>query len=348
MSQLTTYPQLVRLIEEEFRRGIFEARRQLERQRIRTYWRVGRFMDRHIRGHKLSEDGQHDFFSRLAGDTRREIYFLKQIRVFFQAYPSVPDQDGVSWSHYRELALIPTKAQRLKWERRIVKERIPCQDFYDMLHKRIQAPAPVPMPVEPGARLICRRGRLYTYKVISPAEIPWSTDSVVVDLGFGIRREIAAKTTASLGAGQKVVSYKRGKVYTIKRAEVRAEELYTYRAFVERVIDGDTLIVNIDCGFDCWSHQRLRLLGVNTPELSNKGGVPAQRFVRRTLKPCPWIIVKTCLDKQGKYGRYLADVFFLAGGTADGTADARRVAAEGTHLNQLLLDSGHAEMYKSG
>jgi len=42
---------------------------------------------------------------------------------------------------------------------------------------------------------------------------------------------------------------------------------YVYRCTLDRVIDGDTIDVNIDLGFDVWLHkQRVRLAGIDTPE----------------------------------------------------------------------------------
>ena len=42
--------------------------------------------------------------------------------------------------------------------------------------------------------------------------------------------------------------------------------MYTYKAKLDRVVDGDTLDANIDLGFDITVHKRIRLAGINTPE----------------------------------------------------------------------------------
>ena len=44
------------------------------------------------------------------------------------------------------------------------------------------------------------------------------------------------------------------------------EKLYHYKAKIDRVVDGDTVDVSIDLGFDMHSRQRVRLWGINTPE----------------------------------------------------------------------------------
>lgn len=343
----TTYPRLVRLIEDEFQRGIFQARRQLERQRVETYWRVGEYIDGYICNNKFNEEAQQVFFSDLARDVNRDRSFLKELRTFFLTYPELPRNDGLAWSHYRGLIQLPTKKERGQWERRIISEGIRCQDFGDLLRaenrKKHRDAGAQEAQVSPAVRsLACTRGRLYTYRVVSPHEIPWSQHSVVVDTGFDGRLEVRVETepAAALFGGHIVVSHKEGDGYTVKRTDTRVEELYTYKAYLDRVVDGDTILANIDCGFHSWSHKDLRFFGINAPELSEPGGGEAKRFVQRTLETCSFFVVKTYRDRQEKYGRYLADVFFKPGET-----DGQRVADEGKHLNQLLLDEGLAGVY---
>ena len=42
--------------------------------------------------------------------------------------------------------------------------------------------------------------------------------------------------------------------------------MYTYKAKLDRVVDGDTIDANIDLGFDITIHKRIRLAGIDTPE----------------------------------------------------------------------------------
>ena len=62
---------------------------------------------------------------------------------------------------------------------------------------------------------------------------------------------------------------------------------YEYRARVRRVIDGDTLDMDIDLGFEVVLASRVRLLGINTPEVvgvNKAGGLAATEFVREWLR----------------------------------------------------------------
>ena len=92
--------------------------------------------------------------------------------------------------------------------------------------------------------------------------------------------------------------------------------LYTYKAVVEKVVDGDTLLVRIDLGFNVWVNQRIRFRGINTEELNKtlsplvgegrgKGtlsrATQAKIFVEEKLKNIEFIVIKTY--KTDMYGR---------------------------------------------
>ena len=112
--------------------------------------------------------------------------------------------------------------------------------------------------------------------------------------------------------------------------------MYTYKAKVLKVIDGDTIDVLIDLGFDIQHKIRLRLFGINTPETRTKDlkekylGLTSKWYLSHLLKNRD-IIVKTY--KTGKYGRYLATIY-LKGSKKS--------------INQKILEEGLAEIYFGG
>lgn len=109
--------------------------------------------------------------------------------------------------------------------------------------------------------------------------------------------------------------------------------MYTYKATVRRIVDGDTIYVDIDLGFFLRQMMKVRLRGVNTPEIRGKErpeGLKAKQFVIDALADCPAIVIKT--SKIGKYGRYIADVWYLPG-----SDDAGEILKKGKNLTQVLL-----------
>lgn len=82
--------------------------------------------------------------------------------------------------------------------------------------------------------------------------------------------------------------------------------LYHYRATLLRVVDGDTIDVSLDMGFNTWCSQRLRLLDVDTPERSEPGWAEATSFTASSLLAGS-IVVNTV--KRDSFGRWLAKVW---------------------------------------
>jgi micrococcal nuclease len=94
--------------------------------------------------------------------------------------------------------------------------------------------------------------------------------------------------------------------------------MYQYSAIVKKVIDGDTLEINIDLGLAVWVHnEKIRLYGINTPEVYGVkrdspewvAGNNASEFVKSVLKENDEIRIETIKDRKEKYGRYLAIVY---------------------------------------
>ena len=91
--------------------------------------------------------------------------------------------------------------------------------------------------------------------------------------------------------------------------------MYEYRCKVVKIIDGDTVDVDIDLGFGVWLHkERVRLYGIDTPESrtrdleEKKYGLAAKDFLTGMLDD-DQIILKTHKDKTGKFGRILGELW---------------------------------------
>ena len=116
-------------------------------------------------------------------------------------------------------------------------------------------------------------------------------------------------------------------------------KLFHYNAKVTRVVDGDTVDCLIDMGFDLHHKQRVRLYGINTPEtrtrdkIEKKAGLAAKaRLVEMLKENKNYCVVKTSLDKKGKFGRTLGTLF----------------NDSGKNLNETLVKEGYAERYTGG
>ncbi len=121
---------------------------------------------------------------------------------------------------------------------------------------------------------------------------------------------------------------KAGKKAALKRPQAPT---YLYKALVERAVDGDTLVLRIDLGFQVWKEQRVRLAGINALPLDEAQGYKAFEYVRDQMAKAAFVLVKT--NKIDIYGRYVADLFY-----SFKEKDPDLIFREGRWLNQELLD----------
>ena len=119
--------------------------------------------------------------------------------------------------------------------------------------------------------------------------------------------------------------------------------MYEYKADVYKVIDGDTVDLYIHLGFDITIKKRVRLLGIDTPEVrtrdleEKKKGIAAKdRLIELIGTKC---IVRTQLDKAGKYGRILGIIL----GSYEFDADNNLMSC--ININEKLIEEGHAVPY---
>jgi|TARA_R100001594_G_scaffold6273_1_gene18095 micrococcal nuclease len=91
--------------------------------------------------------------------------------------------------------------------------------------------------------------------------------------------------------------------------------MYEYACKVERVVDGDTIDVVLDLGFDIQYKSRVRLYGIDTPESRTRDrdekarGKMAGAFLKEAIEKGEKVVIQTKLkDSRGKFGRVLGDV----------------------------------------
>ena len=112
---------------------------------------------------------------------------------------------------------------------------------------------------------------------------------------------------------------------------------YVYRAKVEHVIDGDTLDLSIDLGFYVNRQGRFRLADIDCPELPTLEARTARDFVIQRLLSAQTIVVKT--QRTDIHGRYVTHLFY-----SDVPLQTDECFTRGTHLNNELVEHGHAEL----
>ena len=121
--------------------------------------------------------------------------------------------------------------------------------------------------------------------------------------------------------------------------------IYIYKASLIRVVDGDTVDLIIDLGFDTSRYERFRLYGIDAPELRTEAGKEAKAWLSEALQPLEVIYVQTLQHKtkakRDKYGRFLAVLY-------DDLSDIEanrpmRTPVSPASINAKMITEGHAK-----
>ncbi len=115
------------------------------------------------------------------------------------------------------------------------------------------------------------------------------------------------------------------------------EPMYTYQAKCIRVVDGDTVDLDVDLGFHMTARIRFRLLGIDAPELrrgteeQKAAGRESKKFLEGLLLPDagpfpPTLVIRT--EKADSFGRWLCTI-----------------EKDGVDVGITMIDAGHATVY---
>jgi len=125
--------------------------------------------------------------------------------------------------------------------------------------------------------------------------------------------------------------------------------MYEYKCKILRVVDGDTVDIDIDLGFGIWIHkERVRMMGIDTPEsrtrdlLEKQFGLASKARLKELLPVGSTQILKTEIDKsgedkKGKFGRVLGD--FLVERKVGGTHE------QNVRATSIMVEEGYAVKY---
>ena len=111
--------------------------------------------------------------------------------------------------------------------------------------------------------------------------------------------------------------------------------MYEYACEVKRVVDGDTIDVVLDLGFDIQYRSRVRLYGIDTPESRTRNldekarGKMAGTYLKEAVEKGEKVVIQTKLkDSRGKFGRVLGDV-----------------VVDGVNINKAMIENNYAVAY---
>jgi endonuclease YncB( thermonuclease family) len=267
---------------------------------------------------------------------------------FFRSFPLPRDLDQVladlTWTHCRTLLAVRDDEARAYYARQVQEHGWSVRQLTEQIREQAHAQRP-PRQIEAAAQdmargtpLQAKRGLLHTYRLV-PVPAGWPGDeAALIDLGFSIHlpaARVGADVPADPDPTARYTSTNADGAFRLERTDDARARNYTYTGLIESIIDGDTLWAYVDCGFGVWVRQKLRLRGIDCPELRTARGQRARDYVVEQLSRVDFVALTT--TRPDKYDRYLADIFYLAGQT-----DPHAVLRQGSFLNRDLLNQGLA------
>ena len=209
-----------------------------------------------IQAHLLANKARGDYGKKLiprlsnsVGISERVLYESLQ---FYRSFPILHSRSKLTWKHYRRLIKLPPDDERYLYVKEPDRHGLSSRELAVQIQARSLPVGSIKQSENgPMAQLRAKRGRLFTYRLIeAPAE-----RGLRLDLGFGIhlKRPLDRLDNPEEGTLVETVRTQSGGEPVFRLRTIRDRRaFYSYRAYVERVIDRDTLWLDVDCGFQ-WS-----------------------------------------------------------------------------------------------
>lgn len=325
--------------------GKVRAQIAVEYERVLTYWEVGGYVIDYL--DRIGIERGEQVVKKLALDVdirERLLYEMVEMR---RAFPFLPSGAKTSWSHFRRLISVRDEQVRYRYLEAAASERWSVAQLTERIQDGLfgAEDGEGTGGVDPGmvSMVRAKRGELYVYRVAERGE------EKVLDLGFrsmyrldGADRFEAGDLVRSVKVEPKGLD---GLTFRLVKADDLRRRLYAYKAKVLRIIDGDTLWATIDFGFEMLTDHKLRLRGIDAPELKSAKGQVAKAWLEKRLSGRTFVVTTTKVDL---FDRDLADIF-ASGRVGEGDRadeEAEVVAREGVFVNREMVEEGMARIWQ--
>ncbi len=304
-------------------------RNEIELGKRATYWKVGRHIKRHLLRNKKRADYGKELYPLLSENLRIDMSTLYRSVKFYEEYPkNLAAQPELTWSHIKILLAITDIETRRTFEKQVIEQHLNEAELKELVRKRKS----LPEKQDTSTVLSVSRDEPYVYLILK------DEDDIELDLGF---RVTFPPPSSDVTVGKVVRIEKDDTGYRVIPTVDSTTTHYVYKAKVKEVLDGDTIWVKIDLGFNVKIEQKLRFRGIDSEPIETPEGKTAKQYIEAKLSGCNFIAIKT--HGRDKFDRYLTDIFY----NKDETNFAKLVA-NGNFLNQELLDKGYAVEYEEG
>jgi len=283
---------LVGRLGEVFRLG----QQQIEEIKIRSYWEAGRLIHRHILKHEKRAGYGKQVIRKLAEALELGENLLYRMLRFYQAFPILATWPELTWSHYRLLSQVTDAKERHELGAQAAAQKWTARELEDRIRESASTAART-ISADTGdnsgtkIRLLePTQGKIGIYKIVE------THDGLAVDLGFTSYEDLDPRQVKERQADELVTFSASGRMLPAKHAT--QNDLYTHQARCLRVVDGDTFWAQIWLTERLWLKEKVRLRGLDSPELDTAEGRAAKRVVEMQFKKAANVLItKTKPDK---------------------------------------------------
>jgi len=336
----TSYKTLVKTLKQEIHDTEEKLKQTIETEKVGVYWRMGKHIHTHLLEHKERAEYGKKLFIKLETEINISQALLRRMVQFYKAFPKSTARRELSWTHYKELLSVKDRKKREEYIEKILEDSLSVRELRELITDEEQKQAPVTDTKPEKKKLSFLRGVPFVYKIKRIECLKPANSRLVVDCGFNIFTGVDIANLNDFSPDQTILVKKLNNRYTLQKTDVPISQIYTYKAYVEKVLDGDTLWAVLDLGFKTFIRQKIRLHRLDAPPVETDDGVKAMNYLNNKLKPLDFIVVKT--HWRDKFDRYLADIFYLSD-----EKDFLVVTEKGKYLNQELADKGYCRIVPS-
>lgn len=255
------------------------------------------------------------------GFSERTLFYCRR---FYDVYKNEELDSNLNWSHYRILCTIENPKLRSKLENEVSRGSWKRED----LQKRLHELNVIKKRITRGNKWKRPEGELWHYKIKEFTK----DENPLLDLGFYSYYEIPKQQSKLYKVGDTIKVKKSREGWVLEKTDliIKPRNLYFYYGELERVIDGDTILVKLNLGFSVITRQRIRLRNVWSAELDTEAGDSNFEILKRKIPPKTKLVVRS--NSKDLYGRYVGDILY----SKSKIMSPEEIVRTGNYLNEEL------------
>lgn len=299
---------------------------------VLIYWKVGFHIKQHIDTSFDKESYSAYLFSTLPQALQISRQLLYKCVQFYTVFPDFDHlSNTLNWGHYQALLSVKSPDERKALEKMAAENALHVTDLLTIIRKKDNTLFSLEQFKLPDLERFPYVGK-----------IRQTGGKYYLDLGFYTYAELKDESVHQFEEDSLVQVLSHDNEYSFRPYNGDAVLLYTYKATLDRVIDGDTLSLVIDLGFYCNTLQRLRLRGIDAPVLSTPCGLEAKKYIDHVLHH-PQIQLAITTKKRDRYSRFISDIYY-----STTEKDPIKIINKGHYLNRELFEKGLVDLYLGG